>query len=298
MTRSYQLDRVPVAGGEYTVARWGDPAAGAVLLLHGITASHKSWRPVVDRLTFPGLLLAPDLRGRGGSGKLPGPFGLAAHVRDLLATLDHYRVERPLVVGHSRGAYLALEFAATARDRAAALVLVDGGLALPMPPGLDPQVGLAAVLGPALARLERTFESREAYREFWRVHPSFQDPGAWSEYVEDYVDYDLEGTPPALRSKVNVEAVRTDGAAPLSSDIATLIDRVRLPMLLLTAPRGLLNQPEPLLPKALVDATRARLPRLQWKEIPDTNHYTITMGSGAAAVAAEIDRLADRLGAG
>ncbi len=295
MQRPYRLEAVPVSGGQYTVARWGDSGDRAILLLHGITASHKSWLPVADRLAFPGLVLAPDLRGRGGSAKLPGPFGLAAHVRDLIATLDHFGVERPLVVGHSLGAYLALEFAATAPDRAAALVLVDGGLALPMPPGLDPQVVLAAVLGPALARLERTFESREAYREFWRVHPSFQDPGAWSEYVEDYVDYDLEGTPPALRSKVNGEAVRTDGAAPLSSDIATLIDRVDKPMILLTAPRGLLNQPEPLLPTALVEATRARLPRLEWKEIPDTNHYTITMGFGAGAVAAEIDRFAAHL---
>lgn len=295
MRRSYQLDRIPVDGGQYTVARWGDRVGGAILALHGITASHKAWPPVVDLLSTQRMVLAPDLRGRGGSARLPGPYGLAAHARDLLAVLDHFRVGQALVVGHSLGAYLALELAVAAPDRVSGLVLVDGGLALPMPPGLDPGVALAAILGPALARLDRTFESREAYREFWRAHPSFQDPGAWNDYVEDYVDYDLEGSPPRMRSKVNAEAVRTDGAAPFSPAMTSLIDRVKSPMLLLMAPRGLLNQPEPLLPKPLIDLTRARLPALECQEILETNHYSIVMGSGAAAVAREIDRFVERL---
>jgi hypothetical protein len=143
-----------------------------------------------------------------------------------------------------------------------------------------------------VARLDRTFASREAYREFWRAHPAFQDPGAWSAYVEEYVDYDLIGDPPELRSRVNPIAVRVDGAAPLSSATATLVDRVTQPMILLTVTRGLLNQPEPLLPRGLVDQVRARVPALARREIADTNHYTITMGGGAPAVAAEIDRFA------
>ena len=34
-------------------------------------------------------LLAPDLRGRGRSAKLPGPYGIAAHIDDLIKVLDH-----------------------------------------------------------------------------------------------------------------------------------------------------------------------------------------------------------------
>ena len=50
-------------------------------------------------------------------------------------------------------------------------VLVDGGLPLPVPPGADLDQVLAATLGPALERLDRTFESADAYVEFFRGVP-------------------------------------------------------------------------------------------------------------------------------
>ena len=65
---------------------------------------------------------------------------------------------------------------------------------------------------------------------------------------------------------------------------------ITVPMLLLTAPRGLLNQPQPLLPAAAVADKCARIPNLAHREIADTNHYSILTGSGRTAVAAEIDR--------
>jgi len=289
--RRLRIESVPVRGGEYAVGR-SDGGGPTLLLVHGITASHRSWQSVIDRLETPAPILAPDLRGRGGSAKLPGPFGFATHAEDLTAVLDHYGVGRALCVGHSMGAYVALELALEAPDRISGLVLVDGGLALPVPPGIDPDFLLKAVLGPAMARLSMTFPTREAYLDYWRVHPALQDPGAWNADLEAYLDYDLTGEPPALKSVVNPDAVAEDGRGPLAPETATLVDGVRHRMLLLTAERGLLNQPEPLLPKALVQSKCDRLPNLEWREIPDTNHYTITLGSGAGAVAEAIDRFA------
>lgn len=52
-------------------------------------------------------LYAPDLRGRARSVGLPGPYGVPAHVEDLLGLLDHLGQERALVVGHSRCAAAA-----------------------------------------------------------------------------------------------------------------------------------------------------------------------------------------------
>jgi len=289
--RQLRIDSVPVRGGECAVGRFGggDPT---LLLVHGITASHRSWQGVIDRLETPATILAPDLRGRGGSAKLPGPFGFRTHAEDLIAILDHFGVARALCVGHSMGAYVGLELALRAPDRVSGLVLVDGGLALPVPPGIDPDFLLKAVLGPAMARLSMTFPTREAYLDYWRVHPALQDPGAWNADLEAYLDYDLTGEPPALKSAVNPDAVAEDGRGPLAPETATLVDGVQQRMLLLTAERGLLNQPEPLLPKALVQSKCDRLPNLEWREIPGTNHYTITLGSGAGAVADAIDRFA------
>lgn len=288
--RQMKLETLPVAGGEYTVARW--PGGDRVLLaVHGITASHRAWPPVVDALASDCTVLAPDLRGRGASNALPPPFGLDAHVADLLATLDHYDVTECVVAGHSLGAYIALKLAAAAPSRVRALVLVDGGLALPMRTGATPEQVIAGILGPALKRLDMRFEDRAAYHRFWREHPAFQDEGAWNPYVEAYVDYDLVGEPGALRSRVNAEAVRVDALGPLDPEMVTLVEKVRQPMLLLTAVRGLLNQPQPLMPLELVREKCAKQPALRHLEIPDTNHYTIVTGSGNRRVAQEIDAL-------
>ena len=190
------------------------------------------------------------------------------------------------------GAYIGVLCGATRPELLTRLVLVDGGIALPVPADADPGARLEKILGPALARLRREFPSREAYRAFWREHPAFSDPAAWNAHVEAYFDYDLGGAPPHLRSRVVEDAVRADGRGPMQADMVTMIDRVPVPMLLLTAVRGLLNQPEPLMPVAAVAAKAAAIPHLTWREIPDTNHYSITLGRGAAATAAAITAFA------
>ena len=64
--------------------------------MHGITASHRAWPAVVAAL--PGVrVVAPDLRGRGRSNSLPGPYGMGAHADDLAAVLDALGVELSLI---------------------------------------------------------------------------------------------------------------------------------------------------------------------------------------------------------
>jgi pimeloyl-ACP methyl ester carboxylesterase len=289
MPRVKVTERIPVAGGDYTVARWAGSGA-AVLAIHGITASHLAWPGVVDALAADYAIYAPDLRGRGQSNALPPPYGFASHVADLVTTMDHYGLADAVLVGHSLGAYIALELAQAHPARVRGIVLVDGGIALPLREGATPEQVIKGVLGPALARLDMRFADAEAYREFWRQHPAFQDAGAWNAYVEAYVDYDLAGAPPAMHSRVNAAAVKVDAHGPLSPAMVTLIDSIAVPMLLLTAPRGLLNQPQPLLPASAVADKCARIPNLAHREIADTNHYSIITGSGRTEVAAEIDR--------
>ena len=289
MPASKRLHQIPVQGGHYSVAEW-DGGGPALLAIHGITASHMAWPPVLQHLTGGYRVLAPDLRGRGGSSELPGPYGFDTHLADLEATLNACGIARAVLVGHSLGAYISLAFAARFPARVRGLVLVDGGLALPRRPDISAEQQIKAVLGPALARLEMRFADREAYRDFWRAHPAFQDAGAWNPEAEAYVDYDLVGEPPAMRSRVNAAAVQADALHVQAPEMITLIDGIDLPMLLATAPRGLLNQPQPLLPLRAVADKCARLPQLEHLEIADTNHYSIVTGSGRAPLAAAIDR--------
>ena len=54
------------------------------------------------------------------------------------------------------------------------------------------------------------FTNRASYHHFRREHPAFCDPGIWTPEVEAYLDYDLVGGPPFLRSGVSLDVVHRD----------------------------------------------------------------------------------------
>jgi hypothetical protein len=155
---------------------------------------------------------------------------------------------------------------------------------------VDPDDMLAGVLGPALARLEMTFADRAAYHAFWRDHPALADPGAWTADTEAWLDHDLVGTEPELRSSASLEAVRFDGRELLvDREVRRAFNDLRQPAVLLRAPRGLLNQVPPLLPDELIDPLRARWPIRLEMLVDNTNHYSIILASrGAKAVASHL----------
>jgi pimeloyl-ACP methyl ester carboxylesterase len=232
--------------------------------IHGITANHLSWSLVADAL--PGVrVVAPDLRGRGRSGELPGPYGMAGHADDVARMMDGLGIERAVVAGHSMGGFVAVWLAARHPDRVERLVLIDGGL---------PVTGTAD-LGPARDRLRMTFASVEDYLAFWRRHPALGP--WWNDAIEQYARYDLVGTPPALRSSVSeeamsVNALEMDGSGGYAEALAGLT----VPIAFVRVPRGLLDA-DPLYRPEEVAEWRSRLPWFEAYEADDVNHYTIVM---------------------
>ena len=265
-----------------------------VLLLHGISSHHLSWAPVVRELLDrapAAQVLAVDLRGRGASNGIGGPYGIAHHVEDAVAVLDAAGASRAVVAGHSMGAWAAVRMAVEHPARVSAAILVDGGVSGAQPPGVrdDPDAVLDAVLGPAVARLRMTFAAPEDYVDFWRAHPAFAD-GRFNADVEAYARYDLEGEPGALESRAREAAVRTDGRDLLLDEpTRSAAGAAAVPLTLLRAERGLLHD-APFLEAATVEAFRAAQPVAEVVEMPGVNHYTATLGSGAAAVAGAIAR--------
>ncbi|MGE0820261.1 MAG: alpha/beta fold hydrolase [Candidatus Nanopelagicales bacterium] len=275
LTMTYTTTDVPVWGGPLRVGRWApdaDPVA-TVLAVHGVTASHRAWGCLADNAGDLDIV-APDLRGRGRSSDLPGPAGLRQHADDLARVLDHLGLERVVVAGHSMGGLVSVVMADRHADRVERLVLVDGGLPLHPLSGMTPEQTLEATLGPATARLRMTFPTREAYQDFWAAHPAFKD--GISELMADYFDYDLVDSPDGFRSCVSAELVRDDVLSQLDPGTLTpALERLRVPAVFLRAPRGLLDQPEPLYPAAEAQEWASRLPLLDVADIDDVNHYTI-----------------------
>jgi pimeloyl-ACP methyl ester carboxylesterase len=249
--------------------------------VHGITSSSRNWLAVARELEGRATLVAVDLRGRGASNGLPGPYGLDAHERDVVAVLDGLGVKRAVLAGHSLGAYVVARVAARHPERVSAAVLVDGGLRIPGTENVDPRTFLDTFLGPALARLRMRFSNPEEYRDFWRAHPAFSGSDVDDADLVAYADYDLVGEQPELRSSVSEDAVRTDAADlfELGAEAHTLT----VPATLLVAPRGLLDDPRPMQPLSLARDWEAGAPELRRAiEVPDVNHYTIALGRRGA----------------
>ena len=290
----YRSFDVKVRGGELHVGSWdgGPPVLG----FHGITGTHMAFSAIAEALTGKASLITPDLRGRGGSNQLPGPFGMGSHVDDCVALADHLGLERVPVIGMSMGGYVAILMAARHPDRVEAILLIDGGIVLPVPPGIDPDEMLEVMLGPSFQRLRMTFASRDEYHDYWKAHPAFSDEGAWNRHAEKFVDDDLGGTEQELKSRTSEDAVRGDGRDLLtSSEIQEAFSKVRCPVHLVRSPRGLQNQPEPTIPDFLVDEAKKECTRLTDEMTEDNNHYTLVTGEAGATLLA--DRISSMVGA-
>ncbi|SDE41346.1 alpha/beta hydrolase fold [Glycomyces harbinensis] len=96
-----------------------------VVYLNGSYANHKHWRHVIDDLGPAWRHITFDERARGASHQ-SADYSFDACLRDIDAVLEARSVERPLLVGWSYGAVLAIHWAARHPDRAVGVVPVDG----------------------------------------------------------------------------------------------------------------------------------------------------------------------------
>jgi pimeloyl-ACP methyl ester carboxylesterase len=99
----------------------------ALVLVHGITESRRTWDPLIPALAERYDVLSVDLRGHGESpaGDAYDPISLATDVAELV---DSVGMTAPLAVGHSLGGIVVSAFSAIARPRA--VVNVDQPLRL------------------------------------------------------------------------------------------------------------------------------------------------------------------------
>ncbi|HEY6399509.1 MAG TPA: hypothetical protein VIX82_18845, partial [Solirubrobacteraceae bacterium] len=160
-----------------------------------------------------------------------------------------------------------------------------GGLTIPGIESVDPQQFIEEFLGPALARLKLTFATPDQYHDWWRRHPALAGSDVRDDDLVAYADHDLTGEAPNLRSSVSEPSVHGD--ATELPEMGTAAHQLTVPANLLSAPRGLLNDPNPMQPQGVARAWAAGAPtQRRASVVPNVNHYTIVMGAAGAAVVA------------
>ena len=109
---------------------WGG-SGRQVVLLHGLASSCHIWDLVAPQLAEDFAVIAVDQRGHGLSDKPDTGYDFASVSRDLLGVIKARGLDGPVIVGHSWGADVALEFSVANPDAAGGICFVDGGMIEP-----------------------------------------------------------------------------------------------------------------------------------------------------------------------
>ncbi len=119
-----------------TTLHWAEAGRGRPLvLLHGLSDSHRTWQRVVDPLAAERSVYALDLAGHGLSGRPDASYDLAWHASLIGAWIDRQGFDEFDLVGHSFGGGVAQFLLLTHARRVRRLGLVAPG-------GLGPEVSL------------------------------------------------------------------------------------------------------------------------------------------------------------
>lgn len=103
-----------------------------VVFLHAGVADHRMWHRQMEAMDLGVHAIAYDQRGFGQTTSQDLPY---SDIDDLLAILDHFNIERALLVGCSKGGGLAVSFALAHPDRVMGMALVAASI--PGQPDID-----------------------------------------------------------------------------------------------------------------------------------------------------------------
>lgn len=145
-----------------------------ILALHGLTGHGLRWAAMARAEVPDARILAPDLRGHGRSPWTP-PWGIDAHVADLVELLTAEAPEPVALIGHSYGANIAVHLARAVPERIRELILLDPAM------GLDPAWALE-VAGHYLASPDYPHAQEARDDKFY---------GGWSDVPAATLDADL-----------------------------------------------------------------------------------------------------------
>ncbi|MBK9285344.1 MAG: alpha/beta hydrolase [Sphingobacteriaceae bacterium] len=83
----------------------------AIVLLHGFLGSHKIWEQTQNNLSKTYRVISIDLPGHGATPCFGYAHNMELMAKCVKAVLDHLKIKRAVIIGHSMGGYVALAFA-------------------------------------------------------------------------------------------------------------------------------------------------------------------------------------------
>ena len=226
----------------------GPAGAPVVMLSHSLACTREMWKPQLKALGQEHRVLSYDMRGHGRTGVTPPPYSFATLAADVVALLDHLKIERVSFVGLSIGGMIAQQLAIHHPQRLRCAVVCCSTSAIPVTvrPVWDERI--AAVEGGGMATQVETTLERWFTAPYRAAHP---DVIAW-------VGGMIKNTP--------VPGFVGCGRAIQGLNITAELATVKLPALVLA------GEKDPGLPPAMSAAIHGAIAGSEYAVIPDAAH--------------------------
>ncbi|TNC43618.1 alpha/beta fold hydrolase [Mumia zhuanghuii] len=176
----YDRREVDVEGARVTYRAWGEPGAPVLVLVHGGAAHAGWWDHVAPFLTAAHRVVALDLSGHGDSDRRD-TYDLETYAAEVLAVAEAEAAdtsEKPCVIGHSMGGFVALTAGRDHGSRLTGVCAVDSPVKQ-----MSPEARAWRESG-RNAPGNKVYPSREAVVARFRPLPA---DGATLPYVQDHV---------------------------------------------------------------------------------------------------------------
>ncbi len=119
------VDSRPLTISELHFQTFGDPSHNALVLIHGLDSTWRTFLPIIDHLATKYYVIVYDQRGHGQSHRGGIKFTTSLLADDTRVLLDHLNVAKAHILGHSMGALTAVQFAAQYPRRTRSLIIED-----------------------------------------------------------------------------------------------------------------------------------------------------------------------------
>lgn len=220
-----------------------------LMLVHGWTCDDTSWATNVPELARHYRVITLDLPGHGRSGApKDGTVTTDMFARAVEAVRAEQKVDKIILVGHSMGTPVIRQYAHLYPQHVAALVLVDGVVVAPTPPGgrgIRPPLDADQLLTP------QGLSIREGMIKGFFTPKTPKD-------VQDHVLKMMLGAPPATAAS----AMRTTFDEKYASD-----EVMTMPAYGIFAEKSFALGSTPFLKKVL--------PKIDYVEMPGTGHFVM-----------------------
>ncbi len=205
-----------------------------LVLIPGLNCDWTAYESFMDRNAAKYTMHAVTLPGFGGSAAPPVPEGAKAS-QDLwlhnaeeavVALIDQKKLSKPVVVGHSLGAYLAICIAEHSPDKIGGAVAIDGFAAFPMGAASMPVEQRRALVDEQIAP-SMANQPAEQFAEFGKQ--MFRMMITDQKRADEMAAKQIPGVKPATTTRYYLELMAADATGGLKANKAPLLVVAALP---------------------------------------------------------------------